>query len=79
MWRVGVQVGGSASAVDREGLGHHITVALRMPVRRGDKWRSFAELNGVVLADWQLQKIYVQVTALGPLAKAFTFDLDYAR
>ena len=54
---------------------------MRIGVRRGDKWRSFAELNGAVLA-WQRQKIYAQVTALGPLGavgEVITFDLDYAR
>ena len=44
-----------------------VSTRVHSRVRRGDKWRGFAELNGGVV---QRQKVYVQVTELCLLAKA---------
>jgi len=46
------------------------------PVRRGDKWRSFAELDGVVLA---APKDICAGHSVGAVGEGMTFDLDYAR
>ena len=45
-------------------------------VRRGDKWRSFAELNGAVLA---APKTICAGHNVGAVGEVITFDLDYAR
>ena len=44
-------------------------------VRRGDKWRGFAELDGGVRATFEG---YVQVTELRLFGEGIARDLDYA-
>ena len=45
-------------------------------VRRRDKWRSFAESNGAVLA---APKAIYAGHSVGAVGEGITFDLDYAR
>ena len=47
-------------------------------VRRGDKWRSFAELNGAVLILATPTDICAG-HSVGAVGEVITFDLDYAR